>query len=239
MASTTTSGRPGHRGRIERIHDHAPEVRSLFIRCVGAPIPAFAPGMFISIAIPLASEARVRPYTIASRPEAGEPFELVFNRVPGGVGSEWLFGLGVGDEFDFTGPFGAFVLDRAPSSPTIFIAEGTGIAPIRPMLYRALAADATYPVELLYFAERGEYLLYRDELDELARRYPHFRVETRVCPERLWQAAAEEVGRRWIDGDGDRSRHFYICGVGAGVIELRDQLRAAGYERRSVHYEKW
>ena len=42
-----------------------------------------------------------------------------------------------------------------------------------------------------------------------------------------------------IEGDTDRSRQFYICGVGPGVLEIRDLLRSAGYERRAVHYEKW
>ena len=44
---------------------------------------------------------------------------------------------------------------------------------------------------------------------------------------------------RWVAGDADRTRHFYICGVGKGVIRLRDLLRGAGYERRAVHYEQW
>ena len=202
-------------------------------------MPVFAPGMFISIAMPLAGETRIRPYTIASKPEAGEPFELVFNRVPAGAGSEWLFARQVGQEFDFTGPFGAFVLDRTPSSPTVFIAEGTGIAPIRPMLDRALANPSNHPIELLYVVERSDHLLYRDELDALAERHPRFHFEARVCPDSLWQVVSKEVRRRWVEADRNRSRHFYICGVGAGVIELRDILRAAGYERRSVHYEKW
>src|SRR4029077_15677326 len=60
--------RPGYRARIERIQDHAADVRSLFLRCVDRPLPVFLPGMFISIAIPLIDEVRVRPYTIASLP---------------------------------------------------------------------------------------------------------------------------------------------------------------------------
>jgi ferredoxin-NADP reductase len=51
----------------------------------------------------------------------------------------------------------------------------------------------------------------------------------------VWDAAV----RRWIDGDADRSRHFFICGVGAPVLALRDRLRAAGYARRAVQYERW
>ena len=45
--------------------------------------------------------------------------------------------------------------------------------------------------------------------------------------------------RRWVDAGSVRSRHFFVCGVGSGVLAIRDLLRRAGYERRSVRYEQW
>jgi ferredoxin-NADP reductase len=48
-----------------------------------------------------------------------------------------------------------------------------------------------------------------------------------------------ETRRRWIEADSARGRHFYVCGVGKGVLGLRDLLRGAGYDRRAVHYEQW
>ena len=57
--------------------------------------------------------------------------------------------------------------------------------------------------------------------------------------EKLYDRLFELAQARWVGGDADRTRHFYICGVGKGVIRLRDLLRGAGYERRAVHYEQW
>ena len=68
--------------RVERIVDHCTDTRSLFLGMTEGTLPRFLPGMFISIAIPLDRETRIRPYTIASAPEDGEPFEICFNRVP-------------------------------------------------------------------------------------------------------------------------------------------------------------
>jgi len=237
-----SAARAGYRARIERIFDHTADVRSLFIRSLEKPLPQFIPGMFISIAIPLADGERVRPYTVASSPEEPEPFEIVFNRVPGGVGTAWLFARAVGDELSFTGPYGAFTLAGVPDAALVFIAETTAIAPIRPMIRRALATSSTHRVELLYAADRPEHLLYLHELDALAAANPRLHIATMVVSGGsgpLYARLGDEIRRRWIDADADRSRHFYICGVGAGVIELRDQLRGAGYERRAVHYEKW
>jgi ferredoxin-NADP reductase len=39
--------------------------------------------------------------------------------------------------------------------------------------------------------------------------------------------------------DSNRTRQFYVCGVGKAVTRIRDLLRGAGYERRAVHYEQW
>jgi ferredoxin-NADP reductase len=229
------------RARIARIHDHCGDTRSLFLDVAGGGRLEFIPGHFISISIPLGDETRTRPYSIASSPADPGPFEICFNRVPGGRGVAWLFERAVGDVLNFTGPFGTFTLDRPPDAELIFVAEGSAIAPIRPMIARAISAAAPRKMHLLYGADRDEHILYRADLDGFARRAANnFAFETIVEPAaRLYDRLAEEVERRWIKADGDRTRHFYLCGVGKGVIRLRDLLRGAGYERRAVHYEQW
>lgn len=236
--------RPSLRTRVERIFDHCADTRSLFLRMTDGGLPRFLPGMFISVAIRLAAEMRIRPYTIASSPEDGEPFEICFNRVPNGPGAAWLFERAVGDELNFTGPFGAFTLERAPDTETIFVAEGTAIAPIRPMIRRAIAtASSTRSMTLLYAADRAEHLLYAAEFEHLAATRAGFSYEPMTMSgdssTEIYAQLLDEVRRRWVDADRDRSRHFYLCGVGKGVIALRDLLRGAGYERRAVRYEQW
>jgi 3-ketosteroid 9alpha-monooxygenase subunit B len=242
VAGANPTGRVGYRVRIERMFDHADDARSLFLRILDKPFPPFDPGMFISIAIPLEDGNRLRPYTIASSPEDGEPFEIVFNRVPGGAGSAWLFARTVGDELNFSGPYGAFTLGTAPDAELVFIADSTAIAPIRSMIRRALTARSTRRVTLLHAADHRNHLLYQHELDALTVTHPRLQI-TRIVVEGgsgpLYARLSDEIRRRWIDADTDRARHFYLCGVGSGVIELRDLLRGAGYERRAVHYEKW
>ena len=238
--STGAGNRATLKARVERIFDHASDTRSLFLSLSSGKHLRFIPGQFISITIPLGDETRSRPYSIASDPEDRGPFEICFNRVEGGRGVKWLFERRVGDTFDFSGPFGAFTIDRAPEAELGFIAEGTAIAPIRPMLKRALAASSPPKIHLIYAAPDREHVLYPAELDELARTAPNFSYETMIVPaEQIYERLFEFAQARWITRDADRTRHFYICGVGKGVIRLRDLLRGAGYERRAVHYEQW
>jgi len=152
--------------------------------------------------------------------------ELLLDRVPKGPGSHYLFDLPPGARVDFTGPWGTFVLDQPPEAEAVFIALGTGIAPIRPMLHRA-AAGATHPLTLLYATSLP---IYRDELAAL----PGLAVDV-IAPD----AVENEVRRRWLDADTDRTRQFFVCGVGEIVPRLRDLLRRDGYVRRAVQYERW
>jgi CDP-4-dehydro-6-deoxyglucose reductase, E3 len=226
--------------RVEKIFDHTPDTRSLFLSLTSGKHLRFVPGQFISITIPLGDETRSRPYSIASDPEDRGSFEICFNRVAGGRGVGWLFERRVGDLLDFSGPFGAFTLDQAPAAELGFIAEGTAIAPIRPMLKRALASSPASKIRLIYAASDRDHVLYVAELDALARSTPNFSCEIVIATaDRIYDRLFALAQARWVTDNADRTRHFYICGVGKGVIRLRDLLRGAGYERRSVHYEQW
>ena len=230
--------RGGLNARVERIFDHTADTRSLFLSLTSGKHLRFIPGQFISITIPLGDETRSRPYSIASDPEDRGPLEICFNRVAGGRGVGWMFERRVGDTIDFSGPFGAFTLDRAPEVEAGFIAEGTAIAPIRPMVRRALGAGSHPALSLLYAAPDSEHLLYREEIEQWSAAGVNFASLLAPASE-LYDRLIAETRRRWVDADSDRSRHFFVCGVGKGVLRLRDLLRGAGYERRAVHYEQW
>jgi ferredoxin-NADP reductase len=236
--------RPGRRARVERLFDHNGDTRSMFLRTVDGPPLSYVAGQFISISIPLADETRTRPYTLASNPEDGEPLEICFNRVPGGRGVDYLFERRPGDELTFTGPFGLFTIDRPPDAELVFVAVGTAIAPIRPMLCRLASAGFARPYHLLYGAADAAHLLYRDELESAARKHRHFHLEFATSPpgsagDEIYEHVRTIVERRWVSADSDRTRHFYLCGVGPGVLRIRDLLRGSGYERRAVKYEQW
>ena len=101
------------------------------------------------------------------------------------------------------------------------------------MLRRALAR-ATHRVRLHYAAAAAAHLLYAAEFEAAARTHARFSFAPL-----LHGSLLEEIMRRYVSADTDRSRHFYICGVGEIVPQLRDLLRRSGYERRAVQYEKW
>lgn len=235
MAEATTS-RGTWLSVVDRIADHNDDTRSIFLQMREGAKLKFVPGQFISILIPLGDEVRRRAYSIASM-ERGV-IEICFNQVAGGRGVGWLFERAPGDAVEFMGPFGNFTLDAPPQVETVLIAEGTAIAPILPMLHRAQSASHA-PMFLLYAASDRAHILYSGELDALASHDEAFRFEMMLAGGNIYERLHDEVNRRWIAADTNRARQFYICGVGKGVIRIRDLLRSSGYERRAVHYEQW
>ncbi len=230
-------------GVLERLHEWTPRTRSLFLRIAdGARMP-FRPGQFISLELPVGERPPlVRPYSIASDPD--DPLvELCVDLVPGGIGSAYLFTLGAGDRLPLKGPFGSLTVDTPPAAESVFVAGGTGIAPIRAIVRRVLAGGGDHPVHVLHSAASEEDLLFRDELAALAR--AHSRCAWEPILEGAGAAPGEHptletlVPDRYVQGDTDRTRHFWICAVGDVVRRLREALRAAGYERRAVRYEQW
>ncbi len=219
---------------IERVVERAPDTRSFFLRLPAAARFSFVPGQFISCLLPLAGETAVRPYSIASNPEEPQVLEICLNLVPGGLGSRYLFNLETGAVVRFTGPWGTFTLRQQPEAECVFVAEGTGIVPIRPMLHRALQSHSAYPLRLHYAAHDPAYLLYAKEFTRAAGAHSRFAFMPLIGVSLLDAIRADYVAR-----DSDRSRHFYICGIGDVVSRLRDLLRQNGYERRAVQYEKW
>jgi len=162
------------------------------------------------------------------------------DHVPGGLGSAYLFDLGRGAAVSFKGPFGTFMVDEPPAVTMVCVGEGTGIAPIRAIVRRALARGAR-AIEVLQGAPTEGGLLFRDELVGLAQAHPQL----------AWQPVLAGAGagdnpeierlvlERYVQADADRTRHFWICAVGDLVRRLREALRAAGYERRAIRYEQW
>jgi len=221
---------------VERITAHNADTRSLFLRLRAGCGFAFVPGQFLSLQLPIANGA-IRPYSIASDPETPELLEICFNLVPGGVASRYLFDLAVGAQIHFTGPWGTFTLRDPPGAECVFLADGTGIAPIRPMLHRALAGSVTTPIRLHYRAASLDALLFRPEFEIAQRRCADFVFEPIVNDSA--EALLDSTRVRYVEDDADRTRHFYVCGVGDVVTKLRDLLRTAGYARRAVEYEKW
>jgi len=199
----------------------------------------FEPGQFLSLTKIIDGNAVTRAYSIASSP-AGGHFALCANYVEGGRFTPFLFSLAPGDEVDFTGPWGTFTL-RQPPADSILVATGTGIAPFRSMLPTALAAHPGRCFTLIFGVRHEDGLLYDAEFRSLAEAHGNFVYQpTLTRPGENWTGLTGRVQPHVLDAIADRrDLDIYICGMREMVDDLRAQLKALGFDRKRVIYERY
>lgn len=217
---------------VRRIRDLTHDVRELELGLREPKDIAFKAGQFISFEVtkeglpfPL-----TRPYSIASPPSAANQVTLLFNLVAGGPGSTYLYGLQEGDPVSFKGPAGTYYLREDPGRHVLFVATGTGIAPIRSMLLTHFERHTGQPLTLFWGLRFERDLYYQEELADWASRYPHFSYVTTLSqPGPGWGGVKGRVTN--LVQDRITSVHnlaVYLCGNGAMISEVTGLIQAKG-----------
>ncbi len=121
-------------------------------------------GQYIDVLLP---EGRRRAFSIANAPDAGgQRIELHVRRVPGGGFTQTVFdATPIGSLWRIEGPLGTFVPREDSERPIIFMAGGTGFAPIKAIIEHFIHLGSTRPMHL-YWGARHTRDLYMPELPE-------------------------------------------------------------------------
>lgn len=184
-----------------------------------------------------------RPFSIACSPErAGETHALELLIAMEG-GSNDLSWATTGALVDVEGPMGGFTFPAAlTEARLLFVAGGTGIAPVRAMLDHALRRHPAKKISLLYSTRRSDEFAFIDELRAYER---NGRLE-------LHQTVTRDDGTSW---DGKRGRvgrsHFeavlhdptgtlcFVCGPPSLVSESAATLKELGVPDALIRTEGW
>lgn len=226
------------RAEVTAVRWLRPEVIEVDLRMVDPPELDFDPGQWISV--PFGPKV-VRAWTILSTPARKRSITLSVDVAPGGIGSQWLRALEVGDPVQFKGPTGGFVFNRADPRRAVFVAQEIGIVAVRSIVAYLYETGYGRPTILISWGRDPSWLLYDDEFRSLARRYPGFTYVTAVreAPA-AWRGETGEVAAAV-----DRLVHsvdklvVYVCGGGDAVNAVRDVLVEKGMDRKSIKWEKF
>jgi ferredoxin-NADP reductase len=245
---------PAFKARLVETRRLAPSVRELaFVRTDGQPM-AFEPGQWVNTFLPVRNGAATPPeerlkrsYSIASPPDGTARFEIAVTRVQNGPASTWLHVVEPGVSLTFVGPQGFFTRTPASTAPSLMVATGTGVTPIRSMLRAALAAGSRAPMWVLLGVRHEEDLLYGDEFESIARVHPNVRFEPTLSqPRGSWSGrrgyVQSHVRELWsaLGASGAELPHAYVCGLERMVGSVREMLRKEmGLPRQQVHAERY
>jgi CDP-4-dehydro-6-deoxyglucose reductase len=217
----------------------APEVRHFVFEAPGVKQLHFKPGQFVSFNEMLGGKKITRAYSIASLPE-GNHFELCLNLVHEGIFSPHLFAMKPGDSLEMTDPLGFFVV-RNPAKDAVFVATGTGIAPVRSMAPDYLSHPQARQLTLIFGVRHERTIYYRDDFETLAQQHSNFRfLPTLSRPESSWTGRTGHVQIHLLEVIGDRrDLDVYICGLKAMVDDVRAILKSLGFDRKQIIFEKY
>jgi ferredoxin-NADP reductase len=192
----------------------------------------------------LAGRTERKPYSIASSPEKQRQrgvIEFLVEVEPDGQARPNLEGLTSGSRVAVEGPAGGFVLPRRLPRELLFVAGGTGIAPLRAMIASALARRRPPSITLIYSARTPDEFAFNREWLRLSRqgRLRLSRTVTREAPS-TWRGRRGRIQQAWLDAVvGSRAPLCFVCGPEPFVARLIEMLRVAGVPARNIRREQY
>jgi ferredoxin-NADP reductase len=223
--------------RVSSVRRATPSTRHIRLALAGQPF-SYQPGQAAIIAV----DGSFRmPYSIASAPleSEREGYLEFLTRIDPGTR---LSDIKRGSRVTVQGPFGSFILPAtAPERSFLFVAGGTGIAPLRSMIRQAVLSNQAARLRLLYSARTPADFAYLPELRRLVRQgqLDLSITATREVPSR-WRGHRGRITPDRLSSLLDTPETLcFVCGPAAMVDEVPRMLRDLGVNEGRIRIEEW
>ena len=212
--------------RVEKLEKRADDVMLVKIKLPANERLQYLAGQYIDFQL---KGGKARSYSLANPPHDDALLELHIRHVPGGLFTDQVFStLKERDILRLKGPLGSFFIREDSDKPMIFIAGGTGFAPIKGMLEHAFAEHTDREL-VLYWGVRSLKDLYMAELPlQWQAEHPNFSfipVLSNPQPADHWQGRTGFVHEAVLADFADLSGYqVYACGAPVMVDSARDSF---------------
>ncbi|MBN1386095.1 FAD-dependent oxidoreductase [Candidatus Woesearchaeota archaeon] len=226
-------------GKIIYHKETAPHV---FVVRIGLDGPFdFYPGQFCMLGLEIGGQEVKRPYSIASAKNEKAYLEFCYVMHADGALSRYLAKKVKGDEVIVQGPYGKFFMDNpVPGKDTVFVAGGTGIAPLISMIRCIDFSRTSKDVWLFFGFKTGEFFLYKDELEALEKKHPNFHLIPSISrDDPSWQGRRGYIQTHLELAGSPSGKQVYLCGPSRFTVDVVARLKALGFASEDIHYEGW
>ncbi len=225
---------------IASIRQATPTIKTLGLEPRGGF--SFKAGQWLDCYADVGGERRVAGYSMTSSPLDGGRVDLAVKDVGENPVTRYIHGSAKpGDTLHLDGGDGEVYYEAGTARDVYLIAGGIGIAPHMSIFRYIDEADPGARCTLLYSAGTPDELLFREEIDAIARRNGRMRrVYTVTDESEAWDGRRGKVDADMIREAGlPPEALYYICGPPAMIHGLVDTLRSLGVRRKQMMYELW
>ena len=127
----------------------------------------FVAGQYVLLKI----DGNYRQYSICTSSLQNDSFDFIIEYFEGGLASTYLAALEVGQDAHFKGPAGVFTLQNSECDK-VYLATGTGIAPIKSMIETQLVTLPTTKAHLYFGLRMGADMYLQKQVEELKKKFP-------------------------------------------------------------------
>ncbi len=235
------------RAKVTRITQLTPVIKGLDLTLLSPGEGLrFRAGQYIQLEAPRyekSTQPEFRAFSIASGPGRTDGLDLVITRAPQGLVALYVHDyLKEGQELLVRGPYGDFFL-RESDRDILMIATGSGMAPIRSILFQ-MEAEKIGRKTLFFFGGRSPNdLFFTDELKRWEEVLPDFRflpVLSRTPDGGAWEGERGRVTdliRKHVPEGA--AMDVYICGAPAMVESSLEELVKKGIPPDRMFYDKF
>ena len=207
------------------------DVAALRLRLPPTAQLVFLPGQYID----LTAQGVTRSYSVANASVENNQLELHIRKVPGGQLSDIIFNqLKPEQLLRMYGPLGSFFV-RDDQRPLVFLAGGTGFAPVKAMVEALLAKGDPRAIHI-YWGQRQASGFYSSLPGEWAAQYDHIQAHVVVSDDASWAGRRGLVHEAVLADIPDLSGYaVYACGSPAMIAAAKCAFTQQGLNEMAFY----
>ena len=198
-----------------------------------------------------------RAFSMANHPAEGNRIMLnvriatppppLWNDVPPGLASSYIFNLKPGDKVTISGPYGEFFI-KETDREMVYIGGGAGMAPMRSHLFHLFQTLKTgRKVSFWYGARSVREMFYDDHFKDLADQFSNFNYQVALSDameEDNWKGSTGFIHQVLHDEylskhDDPTEVEYYMCGPPPMINAVEGMLDSLGVEPGMIAYDSF
>lgn len=210
---------------------------------------SYQSGQFLTLLFDIKGQKVRRSYSLSSSPKTDTSPAISVKRIPGGLVSNYICDtLNVGDSVEIMEAMGNFKVepDATTSKTYVFVGAGSGITPLFSMIKTLLHSEPQSRIYLIYGSRNEQQIIFKKALDEMEHsfsdRFKVVHVISQSGP--TWVGYKGRINQASIVfylkqelGINIPEAHYYICGPGQMMQEVKNSLAMFEVPENQVHQE--